>query len=109
MGVFTLCRATPVDVRDPAKNEKRGAIWFSLPAPVEIEENSLHIKYACMKRPLLPEVVPTSIMLVAADVEACRIPAAAARTLLHLLRTTPAYHFQLGIAKTRPQSDDISS
>ena len=41
----------------------------------------------------------TIVMLVAADVEACRIPAAAARTLLHLLRTTPAYNSQLGVAE----------
>ena len=52
-----------------------------------------------MERALLPQVVPTIVMLVTADVEACRIPAAAARTLLHLLSTTSAYDSQLSIAE----------
>ena len=52
-----------------------------------------------MQRALLPQVVPTIVMLVAADVETCRIPAAAARALLHLLSTATTDNSQLCITE----------
>ena len=44
-------------------------------------------------------MVSKIVMFVTANMEACRIPTAAARALLHLLSTTPAYNLEFGIAE----------